>query len=159
MATLEHAIAIAARAHAGVLDKHGEPYILHPLRVMLRIADPLARIVAVLHDVVEDTSVTFDDLRAAGFGPDVLDALKLVTHEKSTPYVDYVIAAKANPIAKAVKLADLEDNSDRSRLMLRAGSLDRDLARVQKYLLSHRFLTDQLSESDYRAALSKLVET
>ncbi len=157
MASLE--IAIAARAHAGTLDKQGEPYILHPLRVMMRVTDPLARIVAALHDVVEDTSVTFDDLRAEGFAREVLDALKLVTHDKATPYADYVIAAKANPIARAVKLADLEDNSDRSRTMLRADKLDRDLARVQKYLLSYQFLTDKLSEADYRSAMEKLPET
>jgi (p)ppGpp synthase/HD superfamily hydrolase len=159
MATLETAIAIAARAHAGTLDKQGAPYILHPLRVMMNVKDPVARIVAVLHDVVEDTSVTFDDLRAEGFAPEVLDALKLVTHEKSTPYADYVIAAKANPIARAVKLADLDDNSERSRMMLRPDKLDRDLARVQKYLLSRRFLLDELTESDYRTALRKLPET
>lgn len=159
MATLETAIAIAARAHAGTLDKQGEPYILHPLRVMMHVKGPLARIVAVLHDVVEDTSVTIDDLRAEGFAPDVLDALNLVTHEKSTPYADYVVAAKANPIAREVKLADLADNGDPTRLLLRPGRLEHDLARVQKYLLSRRFLLDQLTEPDYRTAMAKLPET
>jgi (p)ppGpp synthase/HD superfamily hydrolase len=84
MATLEKAIELAARAHAGQLDKDGFPYILHPLRVMLAVEEGAARIVGVLHDTIEDTSLTEDDLRREGFGEEVLAALRLVTHGKDT---------------------------------------------------------------------------
>ena len=79
MATLEKAIEIAARAHAGAVDKDGQPYLLHPLRVMMGVSTPQAQIVAALHDVVEDTSVTFDDLQNEGFQDEILIPLKLVT--------------------------------------------------------------------------------
>src|SRR5205807_5925884 len=90
MATLEKAIALAAQAHAGQRDKQGLPYILHPLRVMMRVEGDLARIVAVLHDTLEDTDVTAADLRREGFGDDVIEPLELVTHDKHEPYADYV---------------------------------------------------------------------
>jgi (p)ppGpp synthase/HD superfamily hydrolase len=158
MSTLDRAIQIAAKAHEGQTDKDGAPYILHPLAVMSRVEGLAAKIVAVLHDVVEDTSVTMNDLRAAGFGSDVLDPLALVTHAKSEPYADYVIRAKANPIARAVKLADLTENSRIERALMRPASLPRDGWRMQRYLLSYKFLIDELSESDYRAAVKKLGE-
>jgi (p)ppGpp synthase/HD superfamily hydrolase len=150
MATIERALQVAARAHEGQRDKEGLPYILHPLRVMANVTGEAAQIVAVLHDVVEDTSVTFDELAAMGFGADVMDALRLVTHEKSTPYADYVIAAKANPVARQVKLSDLRDNSRLDRTLLRAASVGRDLKRIKRYVLSYKFLTDQLDEATYR---------
>ena len=153
MATLEKAIELAARFHAGQRDKEGAPYILHPLRAMTRVRGEPAMIVAVLHDTVEDTALTQADLRAAGFGDEVLDALRLVTHEKSVPYVDYVVSIAANPIARQVKLADLEDNTRLDRMILRASSLPRDFARLHRYFLSYKFLTDQMSEEDYRAAM------
>jgi (p)ppGpp synthase/HD superfamily hydrolase len=156
MSTLDRAIQIAAKAHEGQTDRDGVPYILHPLAVMMRVTDPLAKIVAVLHDVVEDTSVTVDDLRGAGFGPEVLEPLALVTHSKSEPYCDYVIRCKANPIARAVKLADLAENSRIERALMRCASLEKDAWRMQRYLLSYKFLLDQLSEGDYRVAVKKL---
>lgn len=149
---LDRAIQIAARAHEGQTDKQGQPYVLHPISVMMRVDAVEAKIVAVLHDVVEDTVVTFDELIAAGFPDDVIAALRLVTHAKEEPYADYVIRVKANPIARAVKLADLAENTRIERALMRPGSLDRDAKRLQRYVLSYCFLTDQIDEHAYRDA-------
>lgn len=153
MSTLEKAIRIASRAHEGVKDKQGQPYILHPLRVMLGCDDPDAQIVAILHDVVEDTDVTHDDIKKDGFSESILAALRLVTHSRRDSYADYVIRCKADPLARAVKLADLQDNARLTRVMMRPDQLDRDLSRVKKYLLSYRYLCDEISEAEYRKAM------
>ena len=153
MATLEKAISIAATAHDGQKDKVGQPYILHPLRVMQNVEGDEAKIVGILHDVVEDTNVTLEDLRRAGFSEAVLDAVNCVTHTDDESYVDYVIRCKFNPVARAVKLADLQDNAQLSRVLLRGDKMTKDLQRVKKYILSYKFLTDQLSEAEYRKQL------
>ena len=153
MATIEKALQIAARAHEGQVDKHGQPYILHPLRVMAAVEGEEARIVAILHDVIEDTSVTADDLRREGFGEPLLAALVRLTHRQGEPYADYVIRCKGHDIARRVKLADLEDNSRLSRTILRPDRIEPDIERVRKYLLAYKFLTDMLTEDQYRAAL------
>lgn len=153
MATLERAIQIAAGAHAGQVDKQGQPYILHPLRVMAGVDHPDARIVAVLHDVVEDTSVTFEDLESEGFSPAVLSALRLVTHDPAEPYADYVVRCHADPLARAVKLADLTDNTRLDRVLMRPGLLARDSARNARYLLSYAYLMGKLTEEDYRKGM------
>lgn len=116
MNPLETAISIAVQSHQGQLDKSGQPYILHPLRVMFRCEGDLARTVAVLHDVVEDTPTTLEDLRNAGFSEEVLAALDCVTKRQGESYEAFVERAAANPIARKVKLADLEDNMDLRRL-------------------------------------------
>ncbi len=116
MPTLEDAIALAARAHAGQCDRYGAPYILHPLRVMLRCADETARIVAVLHDVLEDTPLTLDDLRAQGYPSAVLEALDLLTRRAGEPYAEYIERLASHPLARRIKLADLEDNMDMRRI-------------------------------------------
>src|SRR5215831_14727116 len=105
MATIERALQIAAKAHEGQKDKEGLPYILHPLRVMQRVEGEQAQIVAVLHDVIEDTAVTADDLRQAGFSEQVIAAVVCVTHRKDESYADYVVRCKANEVARRVKLA------------------------------------------------------
>ena len=128
--TLERAIAIAAAAHAGQLDKGGAPYILHPLKVMLRMSTLEERIVAVLHDVVEDCGISLDDLRKEGFSEDVLTAIESVTKVPGESYEDFVDRAAQNPIGRVVKLADLEENSDLSRI---ASPSWEDLERVEKY--------------------------
>jgi len=153
MATIEKALQIAAKAHEGQVDKEGLPYILHPLRVMNSVEGESARIVAVLHDVIEDTAVTEDDLRQQGFGESVLAAVRCVTHRKGEPYADYVVRCKANEVARQVKLADLEDNSRLGRTILRPDRIGTDLARIRRYVLSYKFLTDQITEEQYRAAL------
>jgi (p)ppGpp synthase/HD superfamily hydrolase len=154
VATIEKALQIAARAHEGQLDKHGQPYILHPLRVMAAVEGEEARIVAILHDVIEDTSVTTDDLRQEGFGDTVLEALDRLTHRKDEPYAEYVIRCKGHEIARRVKLAELEDNSRPSRTILRPDRIEPDIERVRKYLLAYKFLTDMLTEERYRAAMT-----
>lgn len=131
MSHLEQAITIAVTAHRGQADKAGQPYILHPLRVMMRLDDEAARIVAVLHDVVEDTGTTMDDLRQAGFSQEVLEALDHVTNRAGESYDEFVARAAQNPIARRVKLADLEDNLDVRRL---ESVTERDAARLSKYL-------------------------
>lgn len=148
--TIEKAIEIAAKAHAGVKDKQGKPYLLHPIRVMMGVEGEAAQIVAVLHDVVEDTDHTLDDIRAEGFSEEVLIALSLVTHEKDEPYSDYVINCKTNEIARQVKLSDLRDNASLNRLLLRPEKFEADAARMQKYVLAYRYLTDEISEDEYR---------
>lgn len=133
MSTLERAIAIAAKAHAGQVDKAGAPYILHPLRVMLRCSTPEARIVAVLHDLVEDTDTTIEDLRAEGFSEAVLAGLAAVTKRTGESYMDFVSRAALDPIGRLVKVADLLDNSDMSRI---SSPTAKDLERVEKYRLA-----------------------
>lgn len=128
--TLERAIEIAARTHAGQVDKGGAPYILHPLRVMLRVAPGAQQIVAVLHDVVEDSEVTFEDLEREGFSAEVISGLRAVTKIEGESYEDFVARAALDPVGKAVKLADLMENSDLSRI---AEPSQKDLERVAKY--------------------------
>jgi (p)ppGpp synthase/HD superfamily hydrolase len=128
--TLERAIAIAATAHAGQVDKGGAPYILHPLKVMLRMSRLEERIVAVLHDVVEDCDISLEDLRQEGFSEEVLTAIESVTKVPDESYEDFVERAAQNPIGRVVKLADLEENSDLSRI---ASPSWEDLERIEKY--------------------------
>jgi (p)ppGpp synthase/HD superfamily hydrolase len=154
VATIEKALQIAARAHEGQKDKEGLPYILHPLRVMQGVEGEPAQIVAILHDVVEDTPVTLEDLRQAGFAEEVLAAVQCVTHRKDEPYADYVVRCKANPVARQVKLADLRDNARLDRTILRAQRLQADLDRIRRYVLSYKFLTDQIGEEQYRALMA-----
>ena len=130
MSTLEHAIAIAAKVHAGKVDKAGAPYILHPLRVMLKMATSEERMAAVLHDVVEDSDTTLDDLRNEGFSDAVVDAVDAVTIRTGESYDDFVRRAALNPIGRRVKLADLEDNSDLSRI---ANPTEEDYERLARY--------------------------
>ena len=127
---LERAIALAARAHEGQVDKSGAPYILHPLRMMLRLAGTEERIVAVLHDVVEDCGVSFEQLRAEGFSEEVVAAVDAVTRRETETYEEFVLRAGANAVGRRVKLADLEDNSDLSRI---AQPTARDFERLAKY--------------------------
>ncbi len=110
------ACVIARKAHEGQTDKAGAPYIGHPAHVASQVEGDAAKAVAWLHDVVEDTPLTFDDLRTAGIDNDVIAALRLLTHDKRVPYLDYVANLKRNELARAVKLADLAHNSDLGRL-------------------------------------------
>ena len=130
MSTLEKAIEIAARAHTGQLDKAGAPYILHPLRLMLAVRRPSERIAAVLHDVVEDTDVTLDDLRAAEFHAEVLEAVDALTKRTGESRLDAARRAVRNPIARAVKLADVADNMDLKRI---GSPSEKDFARLKEY--------------------------
>lgn len=133
MSTLERAIKIAANGHAGQVDKAGAPYILHPLRVMLGLKTNEERIVAVLHDVAEDVpGWTFERLRQEGFSEEVIAALDSVTKraEEEEDYDAFVRRAAANPIGRRVKMADLRDNCDLSRI---AEPTAKDHERIAKY--------------------------
>jgi (p)ppGpp synthase/HD superfamily hydrolase len=142
--SLERAIAIAVSAHTGQKDKVGAPYILHPLRVMLRCRKEVERIAAVLHDVVEDgPGWTFDQLRIEGFSDEVLEALSGLTKrpEEDADYMSFVRRASTNSVSKVVKLADIEDNLDVTRLPQVS---DKDQKRLTKYLEARAFLLNQL---------------
>ena len=130
MSTLERAIALAATAHAGQTDKAGAPYVLHVLRVMLRCETNEERMAAVMHDMVEDCGWTLDQLRAEGFPEPVVEAVDAVTRRDGETYDDFVLRSKLHPIGRRVKLADLADNSDLSRL---PEVTARDHARLEKY--------------------------
>lgn len=130
MSTLEIALQLAAKSHAGQVDKAGQPYILHPIRVMLAVQGESARIAALLHDVVEDTAVTFDDLRAAGFSDEVISAVRALTKFPGEPRLDAAARAALHPIARVVKLADVSDNMDLTRLPQPTAQ---DYARLTEY--------------------------
>ena len=131
MSNLERAIVIAAEGHAGATDKGGAPYVLHPLRIMLTLNSDEERIVAALHDVCEDCpGWTLERLEAEGFSKSVIDALDSVTKRSGEKYHEFAERAAANPIGRNVKLADLIDNCDLSRI---ANPTDADYQRIEKY--------------------------
>lgn len=130
MSTLEKAIRIASQAHLGQKDKAGAPYIMHPLRVMLKMGTEAEMIAAVLHDLIEDTPWTLQRLRRNGFSTDVLDAIDHLTRRTGETYGQFIVRVKGNPLAVKIKLADLEDNMDTSRLKKITA---RDRARLEKY--------------------------
>lgn len=136
---LDKAINIAAHVFEGKYDKGGQPYILHCLHVMNVVGpdDHELMSIAVLHDVVEDTEVTFDDLKNDGFSNRVIDALKLLTHKKGTPYEDYIKGIATNDDARKVKLADLRHNSDITRMK---GLRKKDFDRLEKYHRAYEYL-------------------
>lgn len=124
------AMKICFAAHKEQTDKSGLPYVFHPFHLAEQMEDETSTIVALLHDVVEDSPYTLDDLRRLGFPEEVVAAVALMTHDPNVPYLDYVAKIKSNPIARRVKLADLRHNSDLTRL----DNLDeKALARVEKY--------------------------
>jgi len=130
MSMLERAIAIAAAAHTGQVDKAGQPYILHPLRVMLRVTSEHERIAAVLHDVVEDTDVSLDRLIAEGFPSEVISAVEALTKRPGESRMDAAHRAAANEVSRKVKLADNAENMDLSRIQ---NPSPRDFARIEEY--------------------------
>lgn len=143
MPTVEDAISLAVRAHAGQKDRYGQPYILHVIRVVARLFDPPAQMAAALHDVVEDTAVTLDELRLMGYSEAVLAAVECVTRRNNETYEQFIERIAPNPLAVRVKLADLEDNMD-----LRRGGLLRadDLERVARYQRAWKRLTTGIRE-------------
>ena len=133
----KRAMKIAFDVHREQVDKSGLPYVFHPFHLAEQMQDELTVCTALLHDVIEDTPMTLKELAEAGFPKEVLDALVLLTHDDAVPYMDYVQKIAENPIAKAVKLADLAHNSDLSRLDTVD---DYALTRVQKYRDAIAFL-------------------
>ena len=124
------ALRLCFAAHRDQVDKSGLPYVFHPFHLAEQMPDEDTTIAALLHDVVEDTAYTLQDMQDMGFSPAVLEALALLTHEDAVPYFDYVAALKGNPIARTVKLADLRHNSDLTRLDVIDDSARR---RAEKY--------------------------
>lgn len=106
---------IAFKAHEGAYDACGLPYIMHPLHVAEQMTNETATAAALLHDVVEDTDITLDDLRAEGFREDIIKTVELLTHRDDVPYEEYLTKIKEDPVALAVKLADIAHNMDESR--------------------------------------------
>lgn len=135
MSDLEQAIQLAARAHAGQRDKAGMPYILHPLRLMLQCDDLTTRIVAVLHDVIEDTEIDINDLRRMDFPLDAIDAIDCLTKRPGEHYDDFISRILCNPIARKVKELDLIDNLDCTRLIEIS---ENDCDRLKKYSIALR---------------------
>jgi (p)ppGpp synthase/HD superfamily hydrolase len=139
MNLLEKAIAIAVQAHGGQFDKSGAPYILHPLRVMFGVSSETERIVAVLHDVVEDSDWTLEQLRAEGFSEPVLAALDCVTKRENEDYFDFIARIKVNQLAITVKISDLHDNMNLARI---PDPTEKDLQRLEKYKKALAILTN-----------------
>ena len=139
MRLIETSLQIALRAYAGKTDKAGREYILHPLRVMAKMETDPERSAALLHDVIEDSDITAEDLLAEGIPAEVVEAVQSLTKKEHEEYQDFVARAKKNKIAAKVKIADIEDNID----VLRLTSLDEhDLARIKKYHTAWRFLKE-----------------
>ena len=133
------ALKLCFESHKEQVDKSGMPYVFHPFHLAEQMTDEMTTVVALLHDVVEDSDITFEDLETQGFSDGILNALKLLTHDKSIPYMDYIAEIKKNEIATAVKLADLKHNSD----LLRLDVIDeKTLNRKKKYEKAIKFLEE-----------------
>ena len=130
---------IAYEAHHGQFDLCGMPYVFHPYHVAEQMTDEYTTCVALLHDVVEDTDVTFEDLEGE-FPEEVIEALRLMTHEKGVDYYDYVRAIRGNPIAKAVKMADVAHNSDETRNAMSDASDEKRARWREKYTRAREIL-------------------
>ena len=130
----KRAMKIAFDVHREQVDKSGLPYVFHPFHLAEQMQDEITTVVALLHDVIEDTDYTLQMLREEGFGEDVLEALRLLTHsddvKTEADYMAYVAKIKENPVARAVKIADLEHNADLTRL---PKIKDKDIMRAAKY--------------------------
>lgn len=140
MATLERAISLAAQRHAGQVDKADAPYILHPLRVMLNMPDIEHKIVAVLHDILEDTSTTTDELYVLSFPTHLIEAIVALTKQQGESRIQAAQRTVQNPIARIVKLADLTDNMDLSRIQ---SPTMKDFERLKQYQQARDILLSQ----------------
>ena len=133
------AMKLSFEAHKDQLDKSGIPYVYHPFHLAEQMNTEETVVVALLHDVVEDTEYTIQDMIEMGFPQSVTDALTLMTHSKNVPYLEYVVKLKENPIAREVKIADLRHNSDVSRLD--TGD-EKAIARIEKYKMAIAILCE-----------------
>lgn len=136
---LEKALHIATDAHIYQVDKAGMPYILHPIRVANRCSTDDERIVALLHDTIEDTEVTAEYLLMEGFPRNIVDAILSVTRNEDENYEDFIKRSRLNPIGRQVKLHDLEDNMDITRLN---ELTEKDLYRLNKYIKAYKYLKE-----------------
>ena len=135
---LEKALRLATRAHKGQIDKAGKPYIFHLIRVSERCSTEEERIVALLHDIIEDTPVTSANLLNEGFSQRIVDAVVSVTRNKGETYTDFIHRCRLNSIGRVVKIHDLEDNMDITRLDWITSA---DVERLNKYLKAYKYLT------------------
>ena len=133
----KQALKLCFEAHKKQVDKSGLPYVFHPFHLAEQMKDENTTVVALLHDVVEDTKYTLDDFKDMGFNKEVIDAIALLTHDENVPYEEYVKNLKHNPIACAVKLADLKHNSDITRYK---PVTQKDLKRLEKYRNAIQYL-------------------
>ncbi len=133
------------KAHEGAVDRAGLPYVYHPLTVAATMDDEDSTVVALLHDVLEDTSYTLEDIKGLGVSEKAIEALQLLTHDKDEPYMDYIQRIKSNPLAAKVKLADLKHNSDLSRL---TEITPKDKERVKKYKEAQKILKVALPKKE-----------
>lgn len=133
------ALKLCFDAHQNQVDKSGLPYVFHPFHLAEQMTDEDGTIVALLHDVIEDTSYTLNDIRDMGFGEPVVNALRLMTHGDGVPYLQYVARIRENPVARAVKLADLRHNSDTTRLN---AVTEKDRKRLLKYRIAESILDE-----------------
>ena len=138
------ALKLCFDAHKSQTDKGGMPYVFHPFHLAEQMQDEDTTTVALLHDIVEDTDYTIDDLRSKGFSEKVIEAIELLTHDPVVPYMEYVAQIKKNPIAKAVKLADLKHNSDMTRL---ESITAKDEERAEKYRSAIELLEGETSKA------------
>nr|WP_228779073.1 GTP pyrophosphokinase [Methylobacter sp. BlB1] len=135
---MDTAISISSRAHAGQIDKAGQPYILHPLRVMFKFQSEHERIVAVLHDVIEDSEISLDDLKKLGFSTTIIEAIDCLTKRGGETYEEFISRVSLNDLAKKIKIEDIKDNMDLTRI---DSVNDIDLARIKKYHQALKFLS------------------
>ena len=140
MPILEKAIEIAINAHKGQIDKAGQPYILHPLRMMFNVERHDEKIVAMLHDVVEDSDWTIDQLKVEGFSENILEAVYRLTRKDKDSYEQFINIAGGHPISRKVKIADLIDNMDLNRI---SNPTEKDFARIEKYKKAMTVLSGQ----------------
>ena len=134
---LEKALRIAVNAHAGQVDKSGKPYIFHPVRVCCRCFTDEEKIVALLHDTIEDTDITAEDLLSEEFPRHIVDAILSISRKEGESYEDFVRRSSLNPLGRSVKLHDLEDNMDISRL---EQVTEKDLERLNRYIKAYTYL-------------------
>ena len=135
------ALKLCFEAHKNQVDKGCMPYVFHPFHLAEQMKDEDTTIAALLHDVVEDTDYTLEDLKEMGFSGTVLEALALLNHDPSVPYMEYVSALKSNPVARTVKLADLAHNSDPTRVDV----IDERMAiRYEKYRQAKQLLEEDV---------------
>jgi len=137
LSNIDRAITLSAEAHSGQVDKAGQPYILHPLRLMLKFQQTDEMVVAVLHDVVEDSNISLDDLIGYGFSVPVVEAIDCLSRRDGESYEKFIKRIAVNDLARKIKIEDLKDNMDLTRLHLVS---DKDLARIEKYHSALRML-------------------
>lgn len=142
---LDDAIKLAVETHFGQTDKGGEIYVLHPLRVMMNMVTEDEKIVAVLHDVVEDSACTLDKLENKGFSTIIIDAVDALTRRSDENYSNFINRVNLNPLARKVKIEDIRDNLDVTRL---SSISAKDAERIQKYHQALKQLVDSNSQSN-----------